>query len=73
MKDVLYIGNEAYAKIDTTNSLIKKMIEKYEFHSYAFGIICPKADKQTKEANKNTYWQRVPDLDKDVVVISQEF
>ena len=68
MKDVVYIGNEAYAKVNSGDRLLKQMIEKYEYPSYSFGIICPKADEKTKKANKNTYWQRVPDLDKEVVV-----
>lgn len=62
-KDVLHDGKIAYANVTTTNSLIRQMIEAYEYPAYAFGILFPNADKQVKDANKNTYWQRVPNLD----------
>ena len=61
--EVIYSGNIAYGRIDSQNPELSKMIRGYEYPVYGYGIVFPNADKSTKEANKNTYWQRVPEFD----------
>lgn len=60
---VAYSGNVAYGRIDSQDTTLSKMIRGYEYPAYGYGIVFPEADKNIKEANKNTYWQRVPDFD----------
>lgn len=69
-KDVLYTGKTAYGKIGTTDRLISKLIAKYEYPAYSFDILFGhSADKETKKTHANSYWQRVPELDKEEVVL----
>ncbi len=64
MKDVVFNGNIAYAKIDSSNTLIKQLIKKYEYPAYSFDIIFNDIDEKAEDVHDNSFWQRVPELDK---------
>ncbi len=59
--ELLYAGNIAYANVQTENSLLRQMIEGYEYPAYSHKIISG-STKPVKQY-ENKYWQRVPALD----------
>ena len=62
--DIIRVHNSDYANINTSNSLIRKMIAMSAEHAYSFGLIFGRiVEREQAEQMKNTYWLRVPQSD----------
>ncbi len=63
-KDLIYVGNQAYVKIDSQDSLIRRAIKRNVQNAYSFKTRFGRlANAQTVKEFDRTYWARMPELD----------
>ena len=65
-KDLIYLGNDAYVKIDSQDTLIRQVIKRNIQNAYSFkkrfGHL---VNEQTAKKYDGSYWARMPELDKE--------
>lgn len=65
-KDLIYVENQAYVKIDSQDTLIRQAIKRNVQNAYAFkkrfGHL---VSEQTVKKYDGSYWARMPELDKE--------
>ena len=55
--DIIRDGDKDYIKVNSENSLIRKMAEKSADTAYSFGILLgAKVDAETADEMQGTYW-----------------
>ena len=70
MDDIFYVGNTAYGDVNTNDTLIKKMMGSVEYPIYSGKIVLQSSsDEQTKAKFSDKYVKRVPDMDKDIIIL----